>query len=109
MMGLIGEDVLTWPSETDEIGDAVQLLTDNSSIEALLLALGIDPSHHISRQPSALEQKRSGTPKKAYSVASEPRFSEAVQGIVESAFDATSDPRVAECRALLLKDIEPYG
>jgi hypothetical protein len=89
--------------------ETAQLSTDNQSIKALLSARGVDPSHHIPTSPSAIEEKRSATPKEEDAIVSEARIGEAVRGIVESAFDETSDPRVVECRALLLKDIEAYG
>ena len=59
--------------------------------------------------PTALEEKRSATSKEGDGVASESRTGEAVRGVIESAFHETSDPRVVECRALLLNDIEAYG
>ena len=59
--------------------------------------------------PTAPGEKRSATSKEEDGVASEPRTGDTVRGIVESAFHETSDPRVVECRALLLNDIEAYG
>ena len=84
------------------------LLAENESIKAALSSRGIDATKEVSIPSSLTQASREGRLNSVVVQDGEPRAAPEEEYSQGSSIGEVADPRVDECRTLLLKDIETY-
>ena len=85
-----------------------QLLAENESIKAALSSSGFDLMEEVSIMSSITQETVDDGSKSVATKDGEPRRTPEDENNHDSSFNDAADPRVSECRTLLLKDIEVY-